>query len=160
MQIEFNNGKIFECLGVHSNQSTYQGVVRDCYTFLFDTAKVSLAEIEQQFTAENCRRLVLLIEKEVSETITDEETAETSVVTKTITEEFVHEHYTMRVGYGYGLQELAVSGGVGYGGNITEPPEPVNWVKMLQTTLAERSIESQQEVLDALVVEALAREVE
>ena len=92
MRIKFNNGKILECLGVHSSQSNFQGVVRDCYTFLFDPKKVSLAEIEQQFTAENCRRLVLLIEKEVSETITDEKTAETSVVTKTITEEFVHEH--------------------------------------------------------------------
>lgn len=160
MQIEFNNGSILECLGVHSNQSTYQGVVRDCYTFLFDPEKVSLAEIEQQFTAENCERLALLIDKEVSETATDEESAETQVVTKTVTEEFVHEHYTMRVGYGYGLKEMAVSGGMGYGGNITEQLEPVNWVKMLQSTLAERSIESQQEVLDALVVEALAREVE
>ncbi len=159
MQIEFNNGKILECLGVHSNQSTYQGVVRDCYTFLFDPEKVSLTEIEQQFTAENCGRLVLLTDNEISGTITNEETAETQVVTKTVTEQFVHEHYTMRVGYGYGLKEMAVSGGMGYGGNITEAPEAVNWVKMLQTTLAERSIESQQEVLDALVVEALAREV-
>ena len=41
-----------------------------------------------------------------------------------------------------------------------QEPEMVNFVKMVQTTLAERSIENQQEVLDALVVEALMREAE
>lgn len=168
-QVKFANGTKLECLGVHSSQVNYQGVARDCYTFLFDPDKVSLAEIERQFTAENCGRLALLTDKEfghivldeaTGEAVLDEKTGKQQVVTETVTEEFVHEHYTIRAGFGCGLKEPVIYGGIGYGDNIGEPPEVVNWVKMLQSTLAERSIESQQEVLDALVVEALSGEVE
>ncbi len=154
MQIKFINGASLECLGVHSTQVYYQGVARDCYTFLFDPEIVSLTEIEQLFTAENCKQLTLVTENEVSQTVANEET-----ITKTVVDGFVHEHYTVRIGYGCGFKQSAVES-IAYSGNSSEHPEAVNWVKMLQTTLAERSIENQQEVLDALVVEALMREAE
>lgn len=68
-KIRFNNGYELECLGVHSNQESYCGIVRDCYTFLFDPTKVSLADIEREFTEDNTTKIVIIVDEPTTEKV-------------------------------------------------------------------------------------------
>lgn len=68
-RIRFNNGHELECLGVHSNQESYSGIVRDCYTFLFDPTKVSLADIEREFTEANTTKIVIVVDEPTTEMV-------------------------------------------------------------------------------------------
>ena len=159
MIIKLKNGDCFKCLEVRAITMTYQGVIRDGLIILFRPEDISLNELEQKFTTENCQRMVVMNESEVNETtIAAENDMETNIV-KTVAEEYVSEDFTIRVGFGFGYKRY-VFDDMPYSVNTTEPPEPVNWIKLLQTSLTERSIQNQQEVLDALVVEALMREAE
>ena len=143
--IRFENGKELPILGVHSQGIQYGGIQREHLIFLFVSDVVSLTEIEKEFTSSNCQKITI---------IQDEE-------------EFVHPGYTILLGFGYANRNKVINApaiGPAAAGDDSvveaQEPEMVNFVKMVQTTLAERSIENQQEVLDALVVEALMREAE
>lgn len=143
--IRFENGNKLPVLGVHSQYIQYGGIQRDHLIFLFDPSAVSLAEIEEEFTPANCRNIAIIQDGE----------------------EFVYPGYTILLGFGYANRNKVINapavGPAAAGDNTpaeAQEPEMVNFVKMVQTTLAERSIENQQEVLDALVIEALMREVE
>lgn len=134
MTVTLSNGEQLNCLGVHGGPVTYQGVTRDRLTFLFDPGEISVEQLLEKFTAENCAAV----------TLADETEAESSAA--------VHEHYTIRTGAGMGMKDLAQRGG--YGSSVTDERQ-VCWVSMAQSTLAERMLLSQQEAIDALIVSVL-----
>lgn len=132
--IQFKNGERAQCLGVHSQQTSHQGVARDSLIFLFDPS-VDPSEISELFTPENMASFSLT-----------EEAGEQ-------TQEFWHEGYTICTGYGKGMKER-VLGNMGF----TSPDgldEIVTWVQMVQATAQERMLQSQQGVLDMLILNAL-----
>lgn len=128
MNIKFLDGTELESLGVHGRSVEYQGVRRDCLTFLFDPAVVSLGEAMTTFTPERCKVITLAVEDASN----------------------VHENYTILVEVGQGVQEYVLSGTV----NGHEPKDTV-YVRMAQSTLAEREIMKQREEIDALLVASL-----
>ena len=129
MKVTLSNGKELEALGVHGRSISYQGVQRDSLIFLFDIENESLSDALKDFTAENCGTITLTNEDE---------------------EQFIHEHYTIRAELGYGYKELVLTGGV-TGNDETK----VVFVRMVQTTLLERTVENQQEAIDSLIISAL-----
>ena len=129
MKVILSNGRELEALGVHGRNISYQGVQRDSLIFLFDIENESLADAMTDFTAENCSKIMLTNEDE---------------------EQFIHEHYTIRTELGYGFKDLVLTGGVS-GNDDTK----VVYVRMAQTTLMERTVESQQEAIDSLIILAL-----
>lgn len=139
MKIEFTDGTMMDCEGVYSSACFYQGVSRDMYTFLF-SPEADLNALSDLFTPENCKRITIH---------TDDGGT------------FVHEHFTIRYGLGCSAKENAM----GENANAMKPPANdgeddgqkvfLAWVKMIQTTLAERKILEQQEVLDTLLVSQL-----
>jgi hypothetical protein len=56
---------------------------------------------------------------------------------------------------GKGYKELAMRGVSGAGGTVKEEEKQVCWVSMTQSTLAERTLQNQQDTLDALIISAL-----
>lgn len=134
MTVTLSNGERLNFLGVHGGPITYQGVIRDCLTFLFDPEEMSVEQLLEKFTAENCKAVRLLDE-------TDENAREA-----------VHENYTIRTGAGVGMRDLARRGG--YGSSVTDEQQTA-YVSMAQSALAERMLLSQQEAVDALIVSAL-----
>ena len=124
MKITFADGMELEALGVHGRSVEYQGVRRDCLTFLLDPQAVSLAQAMETFTPERCGSL----------TLTDEAGS------------YVHEHYTIRIEAGQGLRDYALTGAA----NDQEPQEAV-YVRMAQSTLAERELFEQRALIDRLL---------
>ena len=129
MKVTLSNGKELEALGVHGRSISYQGVQRDSLIFLFEIENESLSDALEDFTAENCGSITLKNDDE---------------------ELFIHEHYTIRTELGYGFKDLVLTGGIS-GKDDTK----VVYVRMAQTTLLERTVESQQEAIDNLIVAAL-----
>ena len=129
MKVILSNGRGIEALGVHGRNISYQGVQRDSLIFLFEIENESLADAMTDFTDENCA--VVTLESDDGE-------------------RFIHEHYTIRTELGYGYKDLVLTGGVS-GNDDTK----VVYVRMAQTTLMERTVESQQEAIDNLIVAAL-----
>lgn len=126
--VKLQNGTVFEILGVHGRSSLFQGVSRDCLTFLFDPARVSLPDLLDAFQPQNCAQII----------VADDDG------------EYLHEHYTIRLEAGTGLQEQIL--GLGSAG---ETSTSCHFVKMCQSTLAERELLAQREQIDALLVAAL-----
>ena len=129
MKVTLSNGKELEALGVHGRSISYQGVQRDSLIFLFEIENESLSDALEDFTAENCGSITL---------------------TNDDKEQFIHEHYTIRTELGYGFKDFVLTGGIS-GKDDTK----VVYVRMAQTTLLERTVESQQEAIDNLIVAAL-----
>ena len=129
MKIVLSNGKEFEALGVHGRPLNYQGVMRDSLIVLFDPEKVSVEEIMKEFTEANCSAITI-----------DENDGNI----------FVHENYTIRIEVGCGYKEMVTSGGIS-GNDVSQ----CSYVRMAQTTLSERTIQKQQEIIDTLVVAVL-----
>lgn len=129
MKVTLTDGKVFQILGAHGRTINYQGVQRDVLTFMFDPEKVSLDDVLEAFTETACSSLA----------ITDDEG-----------NTFFHEYYTIRVEAGIGYKDMVVSGGT----STAETAQTV-FVKMAQTTLTERTIQQQQDTIDALVVAVL-----
>jgi len=127
VKIQLANGAQLDALGVHGQNIFYQGINRDCLTFLFDPETVSLEVVCAAFVPENCTAIQ----------ITDD------------TGTFLHENYTIRVQAGTGCQEYVLTG------SVKEDTGLCVFVKMAQSTLAERQILEQQAAIDALVVAAL-----
>ena len=127
MIVKLKNGFTISVLGVHGQNCFYQGVNRDCLIFLFDPSVVSLSDLAQAFTAENCQTI----------SIEEEENC------------FLHENYTIRLAIGQGFQAEAL------GNQIGKDDRQCVFVKMAQSTLAERQILQQQETLDALLIATL-----
>jgi len=127
MKIQLANGAQLDALGVHGQNIFYQEINRDCLTFLFDPETVSLEAVCATFVPENCAAIQ----------ITDD------------TGTFLHENYTIRVQAGTGCQEYILTG------SVKEDTGLCVFVKMAQSTLAERQILEQQAAIDALVVAAL-----
>lgn len=132
MTLTFKDGTSLPLLGVHGRTMNYEGVLRDSLLFLMDPDKVSLERVLAMFTPERCASIQLMDE------------------TDRRREVFVHEHYTIRVEVGQGCKDFALSG------SVTELEQvPAVYVRMAQSTQAERQMQAQQEMLDALVVSAL-----
>lgn len=126
MNLTLQNGEQFQVKGVHGQNIFYQGINRDCLTFLFD-ARTDINEIVKNFTAENCKKIV----------IEDGEN------------KYLHENYTIRIALGLGYQAEAL------GNAVTKDGTQCVFVKMAQSTLSERQLQQQQETLDALLVATL-----
>ena len=129
MKVILSNGKEIETRGVHGRSIMYQGVQRDSLIFLFDAEQESLSDTAEDFTRENCASITIIGDDE---------------------EQYIHEHYTIRTELGYGYKELVLTGGVS-GNDDTK----VVFVRMVQTTLLERTVENQQEAIDSLIISAL-----
>ncbi len=127
MKVKLADGRELEALGVHGRNTYYQGVSRDCLIFLFDPETVSYAEAREKFTESNCAAI------EVSD---DNRT-------------YLYENYTMRIEMGEGIKSHVIEGSVG------QDTSKCVFVKMAQSTLAERKILEQQAAIDALVAAAL-----
>ena len=132
MTLTFKDGTTLPLLGVHGRTMNYEGVLRDSLLFLMDPVIDSLEQALAAFTPERCGAIQLMDE------------------TDRRREVFVHEHYTIRVEVGQGCKDFALSG------SVTESEQiPAVYVRMAQSTQAERQMQAQQETLDALVVSAL-----
>jgi len=126
VKIKLTDGTELEALGVHGRNVYYQGVGRDCLIFLFEPT-VGLDSVRSAFTAGNCQSI------EVS----DDKGA------------YIHENYTLRIELGEGFISHVLEGSVG------QDTRQCVYVKIAQTTLAERQLQEQQAAIDALVVAAL-----
>lgn len=129
MKIVLSNGKELEALGVHGRSLNYQGVMRDSLIFLFDPAVVSVEDAMADFTEDACS-VITIVEEDGSM--------------------FFHENYTVRIEAGCGYKEMITSGGVS-GNDVSQS----TYVRMAQTTLSERTLQQQQETIDALIVAVL-----
>lgn len=129
MKITFANGKSVNCVGVVGQQTQYQGTQRDSLTFLFDKSR-SVSGLASLFTPEACTSIML----------TDDDG-----------NEYLHEHYTLRLAAGNGAKGLAL----GFGVTDDEAAQQVSYVRMAQTTLGERAIEKLREETDDLIVAVL-----
>lgn len=129
MKITLSNGTEFEALGVHGRSMNYQGTQRDSLVFMFNPDDYSLNDIVNAFNEENCSAITL-----------EDSNGGT----------YLHENYTIRIEAGIGYKEMVKSGSV----SSNDTTQAV-YVRMAQTTLTERKLMSQQDVLDALVVQAL-----
>lgn len=129
MIIKLNNGDVFDCLGVHGGKVTYQGVDRDSLIFLFD-GNTNLEELSSSFSSENMKSIVLF----------DSDGGEN-----------LHENYTIRVNCGKGRKDSIL----GYG---IEDETMIVWVTMAQSTVSERLVLEQQQILDMLIVSSLEGE--
>ncbi len=127
MQIKFSDGVELEALGVHGRNIYYQGVSRDCLIFLFDPETVSPEKIRARFTSENSTAITVIDENGT----------------------YIHENYTIRIETGEGYVSHILDEAIG------QDLRQCVFVKMAQSTLAERKILEQQAAIDALVVAAL-----
>ena len=134
MTVTLSNGEQLHCIGVHGSPVTYQGVTRDCLTFLFDPEEITVAQLLEKFTAENCKTVRLLDETDGS------------------AREAVHENYTIRIGAGVGMRDLARRG---MSGTEVREEQPTGYVSMAQSTLAERMLLEQQKAIAAIIVSSL-----
>lgn len=130
--ITLSNRVQLSTIGVTAGPVTYQGVSRDCLTFLFDPESVSIQNLMELFSPENCSAV----------TITDDSGS------------FEHEHYTIRTGVGVSCFDLAARGMIG---GAVQQTQPTAWVSMAQSTETERAIQSQQLAINALLAAAQAR---
>ena len=136
MTVTFQDGTSLPLLGVHGRPVNYEGVQRDSLLFLMDPERVPIQAAMEAFTPENCQAVTLAAEDGAHP------------------EAFVHENYTIRVEVGQGSRDYALSG------SVSEPEQvPAVYVRMARSTLAERTMLSQQEVLDCLLAAALEGEV-
>lgn len=131
MKLIFNNLSELESLGVHSKSIVYQGVDREMYLFLFELDKYSLEELLNTFTEENCKSIVI---------IDDEEN------------QFVHENFTLRIAAGIDHLEHLI------GRFSSSDTTQVAFVKMAQTTLSERTLQTQQDAINKIVLSMLEEE--
>ena len=132
MTVTFQDGTSLPLLGVHGRPINYEGVMRGSLLFLMDPEKVPIQSAMEVFTPENCKAITLISGSSERE------------------ESFVHENYTIRVEVGQGCKDYALSG------SVTELKQiPAVYVRMARSTLAERTLQAQQEILDSLVVAAL-----
>lgn len=135
MIIRLINGTELDAYAVHGSTTMFQGVQRDSMTFLFDPEKVSLQTVAEQFTDGNTKAIQ----------ITDDEG-----------NQYVHENYTIRSGMGVSMEDQIANGGFANAiSGLIQKNDPRVWVTMLQSTLAERTIQNQQEIIDALLVQSL-----
>lgn len=135
--LKFADNSTMECQGVHSNTAFYQGVERQCLTFLFDQDK-SLTELQEKFTAENLAAFYIIDDSG----------------------EYLYENYTIRISLGCGEKERVLVSGVAV--LADKEFDTVAYVQMAQSTLAERAIlghdiaiTQQQEVIDSLLIASL-----
>ena len=128
MKITLENGAELEVLGVHGQTVLHEGVQRDSLTVLMDPEVVDLEQALAAFAPSACGTI----------TLTDDDGT------------YVHEHYTIRLEAGMGYKDYALSHG-----STTGDRKQVVYVRMARSTLAERTLQSQQDALDALVLAAL-----
>lgn len=125
MTIKLKNGIEIECLGVHGGNVMYQGVNRFSLTFLF-SYESDLEDLSTKFSPDNASEIAIVNEGS----------------------EDVHSYYTIRVSCGKGRKDSILSYGI-------ESPDMVAWVKMAQTTLQERTLQSLQDTVDMMILTSL-----
>jgi len=133
MRIVLTNGTELVATGIHAQQVTYQGVLRDCLIFLFDPETISMDEAGKLFCADNCSTIKIV----------DEEG------------EYLHSNYTIQLEIGRSIKEIALYGTMAGSEQAGFDMSNRVYVKMAQSTMAERQLERQQEVLDALLIAQL-----
>lgn len=127
MVIKFMDETTLECESVHSRLKYYNGINRDSYIFVFPDT-VGLIEVVSKFTPENCRRLWLIDDNG---------------------EEFLHEHYTIRLGAG--IKERGALLQIGE----DEDHKMVAYVEMIRTTYSEQQLEELSDTVDSMLVAQL-----
>ena len=133
MKVVLANGTEVAITGVHAQQVTYQGVLRDCLIFLFEPETIGADAVSNLFCANNCS--VIKIEDDEGE--------------------YLHSNYTIQLEAGRGYKDIALYGTMAGSEQAGNAMSQRVYVKMAQSTLAERKLEQQQEVLDALLVAQL-----
>lgn len=129
MKVTLTNGETLQVQGIHGRNVNYQGVQRDSLIFLFHPETVPLEKALTAFTPERCA--LVTVEDDNGET-------------------FIHENYTIRLEAGIGYRDMILAGGVD-----GQTMELSVYVRMAQSTLAERMLQNQQEAIDALLIAAL-----
>lgn len=127
MKIKFVNGTELDCLGVHSFNQTYEGVTREGLTFLFPET-FGLWTLVNEFVPDNTKTLIFIDDAG----------------------QYIHEHYTIRIGLGIGEMR-----DVTYDFGSEENHTNVAYVKMLQSTIAERELRANTEAIEALIIKEL-----
>lgn len=125
MIIKLKNGTDLDCLGIHGGKVMYQGVNRDSLTFLF-AYDLDLEDLSFKFSPDNTSEITIYSEDSVD----------------------IHSYYTIRVSCGKGRKDSILSYGI-------ESPDMVSWVKMAQTTVQERTIQSLQDTVDMMILTSL-----
>lgn len=137
MKITLADGSSILCENVTGAKMMYQGVSRDSLTIICNPADVTIDSMMVKFTPENCKTII----------ITDDSD-----------QQFIHEHYTIRVGAGVSVLDLAITGATqGMFSPDVSKTEPKCWCTMVQTTVTERQLVQLQETTDALVIDALSK---
>lgn len=135
--IKLLDGTVYEVAEVIGSKITYNGVSRDSLLFLFDGGQ-SLAELQEKFTPENCAT----VEIDVTTPATED------------TEEYVdvniHENYTIRTELGSGKGRYVT------GERFSDDEDDVvAYVRMVQTTEAERMLERHTREIEDLIIAVL-----
>lgn len=132
-QIKMANGNILDCVGVHGWPIEYQGVKRDSLTFLFNENQ-SIDYLNDVFSPENCKDITIISDSG----------------------EDIHSNYTIRIGMGKGYKNIALANTYAIGSS-EEDMKKYCWVQMAQTSLAERELQNQAEVLNLLLINELEK---
>lgn len=125
MNLIFANDETIEVLGVHGSSQMYQGVSRDFLTFIFPV-ETDITELSKKFTPSNMRIFGLDDGDSVS----------------------YHSDYTIFVAYGSGYQDHILHTPI-------QTERKCSYVIMAQSTMAERQMQNQQEIIDVLLVSEL-----
>lgn len=127
MKVIFSDGRFMTCETVHSNPLTYNGTVRDCFTFVFPEG-TPIDAILAHFTPENTDQIWL----------EDEDG-----------NRYLHEHYTIRISAGTGERGRIINSA------IDEDHREVSYVKMCKETTMETRVRLLQEAMDLMLVSEL-----
>ena len=96
----FKSGKSVDFIECYAQSEYIQGAQRDVMDFRFDPAVVTLDEIDDLFTADECSKLIIreTIIKQVPVTTKNEDGSETTTLEDVEdTQDFIHENHSLRV---------------------------------------------------------------
>lgn len=133
MQIKMTNGNILDCVGVHGWPIEYQGVKRDSLTFLFNENQ-SIDYLNDVFSPEKCKDITIISDSG----------------------EDIHSNYTIRIGMGKGYKNIALANTYSIGSS-EEDMKKYCWVQMAQTSLTERELQNQSDILELLLISELEK---
>ena len=127
LTIKLFDGTEFPCLGVGGKGYYYQGMNRDSLTFCFDKDSVSISDLVEKFTEDNCKAITIIGDTES-----------------------VYYNYKIIDQIGIGNYSSIADGPV-------SPSDDMKclFVRLIQTTLSERLWERHEEELNNIIVSLL-----
>lgn len=135
--VKLVDGTVYTVEEVIGSRVIHNGINRDSLLFLFNKEQ-SLEELQQKFTAENCTKV------EIDVITADPETGEENVDVN------IHEHYTIRTELGVATDRYVI------GSNYADDTaQSYAFVRMVQTTEAERTLERHEQEIEDLIVAVL-----